>query len=68
MASANGIRANHTVLVEKSTFSQFCNQTSLHGWQHIQSVDTIGGKFKILFQIYFFVVCLIFKLKVFQLN
>ena len=44
MASANGIRANHNVLVGKSTFSQFCQQTSLHGWQHIQSVDTTGGK------------------------
>ena len=45
MASANGIRANnHTVLVEKSVFSEFCQQTSLHGWQHIQSVDTAGGK------------------------
>ena len=45
MASANGIRANHNVLVPgKSTFSEFCQQTSLHGWQHIQSVDTTGGK------------------------
>ena len=44
MASANGIRANHNVLVGKSTFSEFCQQTSLHGWQHIQSVDTAGGK------------------------
>ena len=49
MASANGIRANHNVLVPgKSTFSEFCQQTSLHGWQHIQSVDTAGGKLQYL--------------------
>ena len=44
MASANGIRANQETVVGQSTFSEFCQQTSLHGWQHIQSVDTAGGK------------------------
>ena len=59
MASANGIRANHNVLVGKSTFSQFCQQTSLHGWQHIQSVDTTGGKLQNLIP-NLFVACFIF--------
>ena len=54
MASANGIRANHNVLVGKSTFSEFCQQTSLHGWQHIQSVDTAGGKLQNLIPNLFF--------------
>ena len=74
MASANGIRASHNVLVGKSTFSEFCQQTSLHGWQHIQSVDTAGGKLQNLIPNLFlsFVLFSNFamrsKLKLFQLN
>ena len=35
---------NENALVEKSTFSEFCQQTSLHGWQHIHRVNTNGGR------------------------
>ena len=30
--------------VRKSTFSEFCQQTSLHGWQHIHRVNTRQGQ------------------------
>ena len=68
MASANGIRANHNVLVGKSTFSEFCQQTSLHGWQHIQSVDTAGGKLQNLIPNLCLRLFYFSKLKLFQLN
>ena len=30
--------------VRTSTFSEFCQQTSLHGWHHITSVNTTKGR------------------------
>ena len=38
------MNGSHNNLVEKSTFSEFCQQTSLHGWQHIHRVNTYGGR------------------------
>ena len=29
---------------KKNNFQEFCQQTSLHGWQHIQRVNTIKGR------------------------
>ena len=29
---------------EKNSFSEFCEQTSLHGWQHIHRVNTRKGR------------------------
>ena len=41
---AVGSANESTSVTKKSTFSEFCQQTSLHGWQHIHRVNTRQGQ------------------------
>ena len=38
------LNSNHATNSKKNNFEAFCQQTSLHGWQHITQNHTVQGR------------------------